>query len=415
MDQHRNIQLTYSPTDDDIHDTLCAPGLKGNNQTISQLLLARTDILGFHIIDEQHRINISVHHLQYRDILLDLQRDIQAQDFPYALSVKIPQNFPSDASHTTASTVTQHSKYHHILSSIITTASATSAIGATPTVTSNRTNAWHRRSPNIPILIDFNDADFPILPSATPRLSRTPGPNHETASDTLTITTVHNAVTEALALVRAEHLQEQQLAQAEHKTEMESLRSEIHELKVTFQMLAQTISTQSATILLQQMTLHSSIALDESSPPRKRRDTTQVSAKTPTRTNTRIHRHSRSSTAMHDDDTSPSEDDSDATPQQQTHSTMYEDSTIPPYIDPAPNPHTFRQRPRLAPHAPPALSSPAPAQSANHAFHSTHPTASDADSSSLDDMMSTRSHEAPDDKLVPSTQGDAQLSLGRED
>ena len=41
-------------------------------------------------------------------------------------------------------------------------------------------------------------------------------------SDTLTITTVNNAVTEALAA-----------AKEEHRSEMEALRTELHDLKVT--------------------------------------------------------------------------------------------------------------------------------------------------------------------------------------
>ena len=463
MENHRNIQILFTAP---YYDVVSASGEKEGSKSVIEILQAHPDVLGYHIDEERSRINVSVDHLKFRAAQQSIQQAIQAQEFIFDMQVKMPRNATTteENSTATASTVTMQSKYHHALSSIITTAS-NATIDDTNTLQSTK-SAWKRRT-SVPIVIDFNNEDLEQFPpltttainkAAPPRTINTNASQaNENASDTLTITTVNNAVTEALAA-----------AKEEHRSEMEALRTELRDLKVTFQILAQTIATQSETIM-HHLQLNNTTAAptkpttenDEPSPPRKRRDKGN-NKKTPTRhnmsskldsanmqkntscvmsTDTAINRrlewHERNQPGSKDDD-----DMSDTT--DYSHSTNDESSRQIEAIiarasdsingdEEGTRPEeeiTFEREERpqaidAAPNEKAAATTLPPSSSANtttametsttendETFYSyTNPSAED----DFFEMMSTHSNDAAGENNVSSTQEDTKMSSGRED
>jgi hypothetical protein len=280
MDNHRNIQITFTAP---YFDVVSVPGEKDGGKSILQIIQSIPDIIGYHLDTERSRINVSVDHLKFRSTQQLIQQEIEAQDFPFNMQVKMPRNAATDNSTTTASTVTMQSKYLYALSSIITTAS-NATCDETTTLQSTK-SAWKRRT-SVPIVIDYNNDLEQFPPLTTPKATATtrtintnPSQANENASDTLTITTVNNAVAEALATAREEHRRERE----EHRSDIETLRIELRDLKVSFQSLVQTIANQSETII-HHIQSNKGPEMTEPSPPRKRRDNSNN--KTPTRHNT---------------------------------------------------------------------------------------------------------------------------------
>lgn len=123
------------------------------------------------------------------------------------------------------------------------------------------------------MVIDFSNDDehFPSLP--TTRRPSSPSQTSEHSANTLTITTIQTAVAEALKMAREEH-----------SKEIITLRNEIKSLQDTFQLMMQTIATQSETINKHIISLNPQQEDDTSiSPPRKRRP--PHIDKTPTKSN----------------------------------------------------------------------------------------------------------------------------------
>jgi hypothetical protein len=335
-------------------------------------------------------------------------------------------------------------KYHNALSSIITTAS-NATIDDTNTLQSTK-SAWKRRT-SVPIVIDFNN-DLEQFPPLTP-ISTTKAPPPPRTINTNTSQAVNNAVTEALAA-----------AKEEHRSEMEALRSELRDLKVTFQMLAQTIANQSETIM-HHLQLNNATAAtkpttenDEPSPPRKRRDKGN-NKKTPTRhnmsskTNATTRQENTGATNAttainrrlewygnnnnNDENMSDTTDNSHSTndePSRQIaaitarapdsingdkerpeEEIIFEIEDRPQNIDPAPTKNAVL----LLAKAPAAISTIVMETSAtdnDETFYSyTNPSTED----DFFEMMSTHSNDAAGKNNVPSTQEDTKMSSGRED
>jgi hypothetical protein len=455
MENHRNIQIIFTAP---YYDVVSTPGEKEGGKSVIEILQANLDILGYHIDEERSRINVSVDHLKFRTTQQLIQKEIHAQEFSFDMQVKMPRNAPAtDNSVATASTVTMQSKYHHALSSIITTAS-NATNDDTNTLQSTK-SAWKRRT-SVPIVIDFNN-DLEQFPPLTPTATKAPPPRtintttsqaHENASDTLTITTVNNAVTEALAA-----------AKEEHRSEMKALRTELRDLKVTFQILAQTIATQSETIM-HHLQLNNAIAAtkpttetDEPSPPRKRRDKGNntktptrhnISSKTDTASRQKNAGTTNTTTAINrrlewyggnnnnDDEMSDTTDNSYSTNDEPTRQIaaitarapdsingdeegrpeeeiIFEMENRSQNIDPAPNKEVLV----LVLEAPAAAISTTAMEISttdnDETFYSyTNPSTTEDD---FFEMMSTHSNDAAGENKVSSTQEDTKMSSGRED
>jgi hypothetical protein len=268
MDDHRNIQVQF----DNAYSASIQPGKDG--KILMAYLKSREDIIAVHADPNNQRFNISVDQKQFRAVQQKIHDDIRAQAFPFEITVKMPKS--TDNSITT--NTTKKMRYHEALESISITASNKRS-SDTATISSNRSsktpNPWKRRT-DIPVVIDFSNDDehFPSLP--TPRRPSSPSQASEHSANTLTITTIQTAVAEALKMAREEH-----------SKEMMTLRNEIKSLQDTFQLMMQTIATQSETINKHIISLNPQHHEDTSiSPPRKRRP--PHTDNTPTKSNKQL-------------------------------------------------------------------------------------------------------------------------------
>ena len=268
MDDHRNIQVQFH----DAYRASVQPGKDG--QFLMEFLKSRDDIIAVHADHQNNRYNISVDQKQFREVQQQIHDDIRSQAFPFKVTVKMPTKTTDNSSITT--NTTKKMRYQEALESISITASNKRS-SDTATISSNRSsktpNPWKRRT-DIPVVIDFSNDDeqFPSLP--TTRRPSSPSQASEHSANTLTITTIQTAVADALKMAREEH-----------NKEMMTLRNEIKSLQDTFQLMMQTIATQSETINKHIISLQPSHQEKDTSisPPRKRRP--PQTDKTPTKSN----------------------------------------------------------------------------------------------------------------------------------
>ncbi len=267
MEDHRNIQVNYG----DGYKTSSQHGKDGIN--IEQLLKQQPGVIAVHIDEALRRFNISVTKKDYRKTIKTLQVEIENQNFPFELSVKMPK--ATTISGTTISDTTTATKYQQALANIVTAANKNSITRA-KSETTPLTNVWRRRS-QIPITIDFmNETDiFPPLPSQPRNPDRSQG--SEPSNTSITTTTLQTAVAEAVAQT-----------QKSHNKEMQVLRSEIKNMKETFEVMMKTISHQSDIINQHIRILKENKA--DASPPRKKR---------PTQTATTPIKHTKNSATHH--------------------------------------------------------------------------------------------------------------------
>ncbi len=189
--------------------------------TLNNIIEENSEILDVNYDPLHSRYNISVHRNNYAKISNNLAEQISTANFKFNPTVRRVNTYPSNTSQRSNTSAT--TKYSQILSEMV-SATASQASPDEQSTQSNRSNAWNR---HIPSFIDFTSNDtthFPPLRPTNPTSQKEPNDN----SSTITASTLHSAIQDALTEMQRQHSEEIKILHTKFQTEISALREQLH-------------------------------------------------------------------------------------------------------------------------------------------------------------------------------------------
>ena len=218
LENHRNIQICNVPTS---RHWKAHPAADGT--TLQKLLGGNPNIRDVNFDGKHSRLNVSVDRKNFATLSNSLSEQITKASFAFRPTVRRVTTYSSTNSN--GSTTTTASKYSHILSGMISSATS-QASSNEQTASHNRRNAWNK---SVPSTIDFSGTTSAHFPPLRPSSPITDNQSHATTSDGITASTLQSAIQEALAGI-----------QRTHDAEIHAMKEEISSLREQIAQQAQT-------------------------------------------------------------------------------------------------------------------------------------------------------------------------------
>jgi len=194
LENHRNIQICNVPTTQHWKSHPAADGT-----TLKKLLDDNPNIRDVNFDSKHSRLNVSVDRKNFANLSNALSEQLSKAGFSFQPTVR--KVTTHSATNSTGSTNTTASKYSHILSGMISSATSQASSNHT-TATYNRKNAWNQR---VPSTIDFYGNSSVHFPPLRPTSPSADSQSQATTSDGITASTLQSAIQEALAEVKRNH------------------------------------------------------------------------------------------------------------------------------------------------------------------------------------------------------------------
>jgi len=249
LSEHRNIQINEVPD----KKSFISIRSKTTSMTLYQTLKSVPEIEGVYYDPSRKRVNASVNVEKFISTTKATAELIKKAEFDFDPKIKIPSNANSIGSG-------RSSKYHDAMSAHRSVSSNASS-ETTNSKPKHYSNPWRRQQRSIPRTIDFtNDTEFPPLPtkkataSATSTGDQNKKSHQKTDGDTLTTTTVQEAIADAL-----------QQVEKKFKETLATLQTKIEETN-TMKTEMQLLREQNAALQLQLTTIITTLTLQANRP-----------------------------------------------------------------------------------------------------------------------------------------------------